>query len=80
MIDFKGNLDDHLPLIDLLYNNSYQYSIQMTPYETLYERRCGSPIGWFEVAEAGLIGSDLVHQAVEKFKFIQERLKMVESH
>ncbi|KAH0776371.1 hypothetical protein KY290_007782 [Solanum tuberosum] len=53
--------------------------IQMAPYEALYGRRCRSPIGWFEVGEAGLIGPDLVHQAMEKVKVIQERLKMAQS-
>ncbi|WMV09496.1 hypothetical protein MTR67_002881 [Solanum verrucosum] len=38
----------------------------MALYEALYGRRCRSPIGWFEVGEAGLIGSDLVHQVMEK--------------
>ncbi|KAK4729472.1 hypothetical protein R3W88_022460 [Solanum pinnatisectum] len=38
----------------------------MAPYEALYGRRCRSPIGWFEVGEAGLIRPDLVHQAMEK--------------
>ena len=47
----------------------------MPPYEILYRRRFKSPIGWFEVGEAGLIGPDLVHQAMEKVKVIQERLK-----
>ncbi|WMV54655.1 hypothetical protein MTR67_048040 [Solanum verrucosum] len=51
----------------------------MTPYEALYGRRCRSPIGWFEVGEAVLIGRDLVHQAMENVKVIQERLKMAQS-
>uniref|UniRef100_A0A1U7VE22 Uncharacterized protein LOC104212889 n=1 Tax=Nicotiana sylvestris TaxID=4096 RepID=A0A1U7VE22_NICSY len=29
----------------------YQASIGMAPYEALYERRCRSPVGWFEPAE-----------------------------
>ncbi|WMV14119.1 hypothetical protein MTR67_007504 [Solanum verrucosum] len=66
VIDFKGNWDDHLPLIEFAYNNSYHSSIQMAPYEVLYGRRCRSSIGWFEVSEVGLIGPDLVHQAMEK--------------
>uniref|UniRef100_M1AKY5 Retrotransposon protein n=1 Tax=Solanum tuberosum TaxID=4113 RepID=M1AKY5_SOLTU len=73
VIDFKGNWDDHLPLIEFAYNNNYHSSIQMAPYEALYGRRCRSPIEWFEVGEAGLIGPDLVHQAMEKVKVIQER-------
>ncbi|KAH0695075.1 hypothetical protein KY285_022172 [Solanum tuberosum] len=78
VIDFKGNWDDHLPLIEFAYN-SYHSSIQMAPYEALYGRRCRSPIGWFEVGAAGLIGPDLVHQAMEKVKVIQERLKTAQS-
>ncbi|KAH0694961.1 hypothetical protein KY285_022058 [Solanum tuberosum] len=79
VIDFKGSWDDHLPLIEFAYNNSYHSSIQMAPYEALYGRRCRSPIGWFEVGEAQLIGPDLVHQAMEKVKVIQERLKTAQS-
>ncbi|WMV49184.1 hypothetical protein MTR67_042569 [Solanum verrucosum] len=54
-------------------------SIQMAPYDALYGRRCRSPIVWFEVGEAGLIGPDLVHQVMEKVKVIQERLKTAQS-
>ncbi|WMV46354.1 hypothetical protein MTR67_039739 [Solanum verrucosum] len=80
VIDFKGNLDDHLPLIEFYYNNSYHSSIQIALYEALYKRRCKSPIGWFEVSEAGLIGPKLVHQAMDKVTVIQERLKTMQSH
>ncbi|KAH0678966.1 hypothetical protein KY284_020051 [Solanum tuberosum] len=79
LIDFKGNWDDHLPLIEFSYNNSYHSSIHMAPYEALYGKRCRSPIRWFEVGEAGLIGPDLVHQAMKKVKVIQERLKTAQS-
>ncbi|WMV46948.1 hypothetical protein MTR67_040333 [Solanum verrucosum] len=77
VIDFKGNWDDHLPLNEFSYNNSCHSNIQMAPYEALYGRRCKSPIGWFEVCE---VGPDLVHQAMEKVKVIQERLKTAQSH
>ncbi|KAH0784270.1 hypothetical protein KY290_003868 [Solanum tuberosum] len=52
VIDFKRNWDDHLPLIEFAYNNSYHSSIQMAPYEALYGRRYRSLIGWFEVGES----------------------------
>ena len=31
VIDFKGNWDDRIPLIEFYYNNSYHSSIQMIP-------------------------------------------------
>ncbi|WMV30554.1 hypothetical protein MTR67_023939, partial [Solanum verrucosum] len=55
--------------------DGYHSIIQMAPYEALYGRRCRSPIRWFKVGEVGLIGPNLVHQAIEKVKVIQERLK-----
>ena len=36
VIDFEGSWDDHIPLIEFAYNNSYHSSIQMTLYEALY--------------------------------------------
>ncbi|XP_070007724.1 uncharacterized protein [Nicotiana sylvestris] len=51
----------------------------MAPFEALYSRRCRSPIGWFEVGEAELIGPNLMHQAIEKVKIIKERLKTAQS-
>ncbi|XP_070017071.1 uncharacterized protein [Nicotiana sylvestris] len=51
----------------------------MAPYEALYGRRCRSPIGWFEPGEAKLLGMDLVQDAVDKVKLIQERLRTAQS-
>lgn len=70
-LDFRGNWDDHLLLIEFAYNNNFHASIQMCPYEALYGRRCKSPIKWFEISEAGLIGLDLIHWTMEKVKVIQ---------
>ncbi|GJV91143.1 putative reverse transcriptase domain-containing protein [Tanacetum coccineum] len=43
VIDFGSNWDDHLPLVEFAYNNSYHASIKMPPYEMLYVRRCRTP-------------------------------------
>ena len=62
-------------LIEFVYNNTYHSTIHMAPYETLYGRRCKSPIGWFQVGEAGGIVPHLIYKPMEKVKLIQERLK-----
>ncbi|XP_019225353.1 PREDICTED: uncharacterized protein LOC109206936, partial [Nicotiana attenuata] len=79
VIDFGGNWNDHFPLIEFAYNNSYQASIDMAPYEVLYGRRCRSLVGWFELAEVSLIGPELVCEALEKVQLIRERLKAAQS-
>ncbi|XP_070034639.1 uncharacterized protein [Nicotiana tomentosiformis] len=65
--------------IEFAYNNNYHASIQMAPFESLYVRRCRSPIRWFQIREAELIGPDLVHQAIEKVKIITEWLRTAQS-
>ena len=40
VLNLKGRWDEHLPLVEFAYNNSYQASIQMAPYEALYGRPC----------------------------------------
>ncbi|XP_070020132.1 uncharacterized protein [Nicotiana sylvestris] len=58
--------DQFLPLAEFAYNNSYQSSIEMAPFEALYGRRYRSPIGWFEPGEAKLYAVDLVKDPLEK--------------
>ena len=48
VVDLKGSWDDHLPLMEFFYNNSYQSRIGMAPFEALYGRRFRSQVGWFD--------------------------------
>ncbi|KAL8113741.1 hypothetical protein AgCh_020872 [Apium graveolens] len=73
-INFKGNWNDHLPLIEFAYNNSYHASIGMPPYKALYGRRCRSPLCWDEVGEHKIIGPELVQQTREMVGLIRKRL------
>ena len=44
MLDFKGSWEEYLPLAEFAYNNSFQSTIGMAPYEALYGRKCRSPL------------------------------------
>ena len=74
LIDFKGNRDKHLPLVEFAYNNSFHSSIFMVPYEALYDRRCRSPIGLFEVCESSLLGPNLIYKTLKKVHIIRNWL------
>ena len=75
VLDFKGGWDQHLSLIEFAYNNSYQSTIQMVPYEALYGRKCRSPLGWFEVGDHSLLGLDMVQDAVRKVRLVRDRMQ-----
>ena len=57
-------------MAEFAYNNSFQSSIQMAPYEALYGRKCRSPLCWTEVGERKLIGQELVTKTKGKIQLI----------
>ena len=79
ILDHKGRWEEHLPLVELTYNNSYQASIQMTPYEALYGRPCRSSFCWTGVGESSTTGPDLIRDTLEKVRMIRQRLLMAQS-
>ena len=66
VLDLKDSWEEHLPLVEFAYNNSYQASIQMAPYEALYGRPCRSPICWIEVGERSTKGPELISDTLRK--------------
>ncbi|XP_071723785.1 uncharacterized protein [Rutidosis leptorrhynchoides] len=75
VIDFKGSWEDQLYMVEFAYNNSYQRSIKMAPFEALYGRLCRMPVCWDEVGEIKITGSELVQQSVKAVAVIRDRLK-----
>ena len=75
VLDFSGSWDRYIPLMEFAYNNSYQSSIGMAPYEALYGRQCRTPMCWTEMNEHKIIGPELVKDTEEKVQIIQQRLK-----
>ena len=79
VLDHKGSWEEHFPLVECTYNNSYQASIQMAPYEALNGRPCRSPLCWTEVGESSITGPDLVRDTSEKVSLIRHRLLTAQS-
>ena len=75
VLDHKGCWEEHFPLVEFAYNNSYQASIQMAPYEALYGRPGRSPLCWTEVGESSITGPDLIRDTSEKVSLIRQRLR-----
>nr|ABA96052.1 retrotransposon protein, putative, Ty3-gypsy subclass [Oryza sativa Japonica Group] len=78
-LDFGGSWDKNLPYAEFSYNNSYQASLQMAPYEALYGRKCRTPLLWDQTGERQVFGTDILREAEEKVKIIQERLRVAQS-
>lgn len=75
VIEFNSSWERYLPLVELTYNNSYQLSIQMAPFEALYARRCRNPFCWSKLDERRIVGPNLILEIEKKVKLICYRLK-----
>ena len=76
VMKFKGSWDTHLALMEFTYNNSYQASIAMAPFEALYGRKCRTLVCWDEDDERRLVGPELVQITSEKVKVVRDNLKI----
>ncbi|KAK1685872.1 hypothetical protein QYE76_046720 [Lolium multiflorum] len=77
--DFGGSWEEHLPLAEFSYNNSYQSSIKMAPFEALYGRKCRSPICWYEAGASKEFNPDYVKEKQQIIDIIRDRLKIAQS-
>ena len=68
-----------MPLVEFAYNNSFQVSIGMAPYEALYGRPCRSPSCWVEPGDRLVLGPDIIRDATNKVDWIRKHLKTTQS-
>ncbi|KAL0559114.1 hypothetical protein IC582_003704 [Cucumis melo] len=78
-LEFPGSWDSHLHLMEFAYNNSYQATIGMAPFEALYGKCCRSPVCWGEVGEQRLMGPELVQSTNEAIQKIRSRMHTAQS-
>ena len=79
VIAFGSNWEKCLPMAEFSYNNSFQASIGMAPFELLYGRPCRTPLNWSETGERNLFGPDLIKEAEEQVRTVREKLKAAQS-
>ena len=77
VLSFGKNWEKCLPFAEFSYNNSFQASLGMAPFEALYGRRCRTPLNWSETGERSLFGPDIIQEAEDQVRVICERLKTV---
>jgi hypothetical protein len=68
-----------LPLAKFSYNNSYQESIKMSPFEALYGRKCRTPLNWVEAGERRYYGIDFIEKVEEQVCTIKIHMDAAQS-
>jgi hypothetical protein len=75
VLEFPQKWDDCLSLAEFSYNNNYQESIKMAPFEALYVQRCRTPLNWSEPGEQWFFRPDLVKETEEKVQHIRHNFR-----
>jgi hypothetical protein len=75
-LQYGRSWDKSLPYAEFSYNNGYQESLKMAPFEMLYARRCRTPIFWNEIGEHQVFGPDIIQETEKQVHQVRENLKV----
>jgi hypothetical protein len=75
----KIGWDKRLPYAKFSYNNNYQASLKMSPFEALYGRNCRTPLHWDQPGERQVFGPDILLEAKKNIRMVRENLKAAQS-
>lgn len=71
----QGSWEDHQPLVEFYYNNSYLSTIGMKPLELLYGRPCRSTC-WFDSRDPLIVvGPKMIVQTIKVVDLIRKSMK-----
>jgi hypothetical protein len=73
-LQYGRSWDKSLSYAEFSYNNSYQESLKMAPFEMLYGCRCRTPLFWSEVGERKVFGSDILQETEKQVRLVRENL------
>jgi hypothetical protein len=74
-----GSWDKSLPYNEFSYNNSYQTSLKMSPFEALYGRKYRTPLYWDQTRERQFFGPEVIKEAEEQVHIIRENLRVAQT-
>jgi hypothetical protein len=66
VMDPPSTWEDYIHLVEFDYNNGYQASLKMSPFEALFGRKCNTLVSWDNLIDRVVIGLDLLKEMEEK--------------
>jgi hypothetical protein len=79
VLTYNTDWEKSLPYAEFSYDNSYQASLKMAPFEALYGRKCRTPLMWSKVGERAFFGPAAIVEAEENVTKVRENLKIAQS-
>jgi hypothetical protein len=78
-LQYGTSWDKSLPYAEFSYNNSYEKSLQMAPFEALYGWKCRTLLFYNKMGESQVFGPDVLKDAEKKVRIIRDNLKIAQS-
>jgi hypothetical protein len=75
-LQYGRSWDKSLPYAEFSYNNSYQESLKMAPFEMLYGHRCQTLLVWNDTRERKVFGPDILQEAEKQVRMVRENLRV----
>jgi hypothetical protein len=76
VMDQPSKSKDYIHLVEFAYNNGYQASLKMSPFEALYGRKCNTIVSWDNPIDRAVIGTNVLKDMEEQMKNIRHNLKV----
>ena len=76
--DYPKKWEDYLHLVEFAYNNHYQASTKISPFEILYGRKCNTSITWSNIVDRLMLGPELLKELELAVKQVQSNLKTIQ--
>jgi hypothetical protein len=78
-LKYGKSWDKSLPYAEFSYNNSYQASIKMAPYEALYRHQCRTPLFCSQTGESQVFRPEVLKDAEKQVQMVRESLKVAQT-
>eukprot|EP00253_Pinus_taeda_P027707 PITA_27707 len=70
--------EEYLHLVEFAYNNGYHASLQMSPFEVIYGRKCHTPSSWGGPEDKLMLGPEMLKEMEQMDKKVRANLKVAQ--
>ena len=74
VMDKPYKWEDYLHVVEFSYNNGYQASLIMSPFEALYGRKCNTLVRWDNPTDRVVLGPELLKDMEDQMVKIKKNL------
>ncbi|WVZ89679.1 hypothetical protein U9M48_036052 [Paspalum notatum var. saurae] len=78
-LQYGTSWDKSLPYAEFSYNNSYQASIKISPFQALYGRRCRTPLHWDQSGEKQIFDPEIIEDTERQVRMVKENLRIAQT-